>query len=365
MGSFKPLLPFGETTVVERVVGLYRDAGVEDVCVVVGHRSGEVKAVLEPHVVRSAMNPQFEEGMFSSIQTGVRFLPYGCRGFFVHPVDVPLVRRSTLTALVEAFKAHDGDICHPCFDGQRGHPPLVPAVLASEILGWPGEDGLQGFWSACDRPMRDVAVADQGTLLDLDTREDYRRMSTCLPTEDIPSVDECRVLMEQVRAVPDAVRRHCHAVAAVAVRLVTALRQAGLALDLELVRSAALVHDVAREERNHAAAGARLLEKMGYPRLAALVRVHMEMAVGPEPMVDEAGVLYLADKLVVGDHVAGLGERFKRKLAKYGKDAHAVAAIEKRKLAAERLKEAIERRCGQTVDAILAGIDNDGELAGV
>ena len=364
MGRFKPLLPLGEKTVVERVVGVYRDAGIEDICVVVGYRAGEVAAVLETLGIRCVMNHQFEEGMFSSIQAGVRALPDGCRGFFVHPVDVPLVRRSTLAALIEAFKTHDGDICHPCFDGRRGHPPLVPAALAPKILDWPGEGGLRGCWLAWDMAMQDVAVADQGILSDLDTEEDYRRMSARLPTEDIPSVDECRVLMEQVRAVPDAVRRHCLAVAAVAVRLASSLRHAGGALDLDLVRSAALVHDIARDEPHHADAGARLLDDLDYPRLASLVRVHMEMAVGPAPELDEAGVLYLADKLVVGDRLADLSERFKRKMAKYGKDAHAVAAIEKRKLAAERLKEAIERRCGQTIDIILAGVDNDREPAG-
>ncbi len=364
MGRFKPLLPLGETTVVERVVGLYRDAGVEDICVVLGHRAGEVTAVLEPHGVRFVVNRQFEEGMFSSIQEGMRALPDGCRGFFVHPVDVPLVRKSTVVSLVEAFTGNDGDICHPGFDGRRGHPPLVPAALASEILDWPGEGGLRGCWSACDMPMRDVAVADQGILWDLDTEEDYQLILARLLSEDIPTVDECHALMSRVLRVPDAVQQHCRAVATVAVRLATALRQAGLCLDIDLLRSAALVHDIAREVPDHAMAGAKLLEDLDFSRLAGLVRVHMDMAVGPDPSVDEAGVLYFADKLVVGHRLADLDERFERKLVKYGKDAGAIAAIEKRRDAAKRLQVAIERICGQTVDALLSGIDIDGEFAG-
>ena len=363
MGRFKPLLPLGDTTVVERVVGLYRDAGVEDSCVVLGHRAEEVKAALGPHGVRSVVNWRFEEGMFSSIQAGVCALPEGCRGFFVHPVDVPLVRRSTVTALVEAFTAYGDDICHPCFDGRRGHPPLVPAMLASEVLKWTGEGGLRGCWLAWDMLMRDVAVADQGILWDMDTEADYRRMLARLLSEDIPTVDECHALMAQVNDVPGVVQQHCHAVAVVAVRLATALRQAGLTLDLDLVRSAALVHDIAREMPDHALAGAKLLEDLDFSRLAGLVRVHMDMAVGPDPSVDEAGVLYFADKLVVGHRLADLDERFERKLVKYGKDAAAIAAIEKRRDAAKRLQVAIERICGQTVDAILSGIDIDGKPA--
>lgn len=360
MGRFKPLLPLGEKSVVERVVALYRAAGIEDICVVVGHRGEEVEEVLRGCGVRTVPNRRFEEGMFSSVQAGVRALPAGCRGFFVHPVDIPLVRSSTVVALAEAFAENGRHICHPCFNGRRGHPPLVPAELATEILDWPGEGGLQGCWQAWDMPMWDVALADQGILWDLDTEADYRRMVERVESEDIPSEEECHVLMTQVRGVPEAIRAHCRAVASVAVGLAEALVKAGHAMDLNLVGSAALVHDIAREEVDHAEAGARYLEALGFPRVAALVRVHMDLTVGPTSIVDEAGVLYLADKLVVGHRLADLDERFERKLAKYGKDEQAVAAIERRRHAAVWLRDAVEAISGRRVEALLAGLDIDG-----
>jgi hypothetical protein len=107
-------------------------------------------------------------------------------------------------------------VLHPCFDGRLGHPPLVSADLAPAILAWSGEGGLRAFWGQGGMTAREVHVADEAILLDVDTDEAYRRLLARLDREDVPSADACRVLMTQVAQVPEAVWRHCQAVAAVA-----------------------------------------------------------------------------------------------------------------------------------------------------
>ncbi len=357
MGRFKPLLPLGKGVVVERVVGLYRQAGIRDIVVVIGHKGNDLRAVLEPHEVRCVMNSGFEQGMFSSILAGVRNLPEDCHGFFIHPVDIPLVRCSTLSALIAGFEGHPAHIIHPTFAGRRGHPPLVPVGLARPVLEWRKEGGLRAFWASRKFPEIDVPVADQGIMLDMDTETDYRQMLTRLEKEDVPTPPECRALMTQVVAVPEPVQKHCRAVAAVAARLVEVLSQAGLDLDIDLVRAAALVHDIARVQADHAAAGAELLTGLGYPGLADIVRVHMDMAVDARRPPDEAGIVFLADKLVVGDCLADLQTRFDRKMAKYGTYPEAAEAIMKRRDAAIALQGAVERLTGKRMAAILADLD--------
>ena len=44
MGAFKPLLPFGETTVIHSCIDNLREAGVEDIVFVLGHRAEELQA---------------------------------------------------------------------------------------------------------------------------------------------------------------------------------------------------------------------------------------------------------------------------------------------------------------------------------
>src|SRR5207245_6743724 len=58
MGAFKPLLPFGDRTVIERCVANLRAAGVREVIVVLGHRADEVRAHLGDSEVRFAFNTE-------------------------------------------------------------------------------------------------------------------------------------------------------------------------------------------------------------------------------------------------------------------------------------------------------------------
>lgn len=359
MGRFKPLLPLGPTTVVERVTGLYRDAGIADICVVTGNRADDLARVLRPHGVRCVVNPDYDRGMFSSLVTGVEALPADCPGFFVHPVDIPLVRRSTVAALVAALNDGGTAVIHPTFDGRGGHPPLAPAALAPAISNWTGQGGLRAFWEAHGVPMKEVAVADPAILLDLDSEEDYRRATALVGQEHLLTTEACRVLMTQVAGVPRPVWQHCQATAALAVEMARAVNLAGGALDVDLVRSAALVHDVAKTRSDHAAAGAALLKSLDYPAMAAVVQVHMDIDTSAHSPLDEAQMVFLADKLLEGHRPVSLEARIARKMTKYGSNEAARWAIVQRFQAARWILEKVEHRTGQRVSSMIARISFD------
>ena len=75
------------------------------------------------------MNEQFDRGMFSSVQAGVRALSPDSDAFFMLPVDICLVRPQTIKKLLEAYYGGKGKIVFPTFRGRRGHPPLVERRL--------------------------------------------------------------------------------------------------------------------------------------------------------------------------------------------------------------------------------------------
>ena len=362
MGRFKPLLPLGRQRVVERVVRLFKDAGLEDLLVVVGQRAPEVRQAVAPLQVHCVENPGFRAGMFSSVQAGIRALPPRCRAFFVHPVDIPLVRSTTVEHLVGAFDNAPAAVVYPTFDGRRGHPPLIDAGLAPRILKWSGIGGLQGFLQGCEGDSVELAVADEAIMMDLDTPEDYRRMLARQGHEGLPSAEECRVLMERFQKLPAAMEAHCRAVAAVARQLAETVKAAGLEIDVELTAAAALLHDVARMQANHAVAGARLLEFHGFNRLAPIVAAHMDLAVDPGAPLDETQIVYLADKLVIGDRCADLEQRFDRKMQIHGSDHRAAQAIARKRENARRVQAKIERITGFALAALVGlSAGPDGE----
>jgi molybdenum cofactor cytidylyltransferase len=112
--------------------------------------------------------------MFSSVQAGVRHLPSGLRAFFVLPGDMPLVQPATLTRLIAAWDAQPGGIVYPCYQGRRGHPPLIAAAYIPEILAEAPPDGLRELLARHAQDACEIAVTDRGIVVDFDTPEEYR-----------------------------------------------------------------------------------------------------------------------------------------------------------------------------------------------
>lgn len=175
MGNFKPLLPLGHDNFIKRVISLYRSVNIEDVLVVLGYEAGRLIPVLEELGTNWVLNDHYDRGMFSSIQTGVRHLKGQNRAFLIHPADIPFVRPGTITSLIADFQKGDVNICRPCHEGRRGHPPLISSSLSNEISEFDGEGGLRALLARYKETSRDVYCNDPGILLDIDTPQDYEK----------------------------------------------------------------------------------------------------------------------------------------------------------------------------------------------
>src|SRR6185369_1259683 len=242
MGEFKPLLDLAGMTALERAVTLFRSAGVQDVRVVTGHRAAELAPLLQRLGVREIHNPSYAEGMFASVAAGVENIGEEVDAFFVLPVDLPLVRPTTVRRLMAAHR-DAGGITYPTFQGKRGHPPLIAGWLAPEIVRWRGSNGLRGVLVQWEGVARDAEVADEQILRDMDTPDDYRALREKSERLQIPSEAECRLLLEEVFRVDPGIVSHGEAVAQLAVALGRELNGAGCRLDLPLLAAAGLLHD--------------------------------------------------------------------------------------------------------------------------
>ena len=173
MGDFKPLLRFGDATVIERCVANLREAGASEIVVVTGHRAEDVEKQLAHCGIRTVRNPDSAHTqMFDSLLLGLRALPEDCGVILLTPGDVPLVRPETIRALLHA---EGGFVCPVCA-GKRGHPVALDGAWRHALLGFGGGDGLRGAVRALGIPVTEVEVGDAGMLLDLDTPADYERL---------------------------------------------------------------------------------------------------------------------------------------------------------------------------------------------
>lgn len=173
MAAFKPLLPLGRSTVIESAIATFRQAGIGDITVVLGHRADDIKPVLDCSHVRWIYNERYEEGMFSSVISGLYSLSAGLKGVFILPADMPLVRSLSIKKITMAYRLLGSRIFYPAHLKQRGHPPLIPSDLFPAILSWKGPGGLRSFLAGHDELASEVEVDDNGILMDIDTPEDY------------------------------------------------------------------------------------------------------------------------------------------------------------------------------------------------
>lgn len=118
-----------------------------------------------------------------------------------------------------------------------------------------------------------------------------------------------------------------------------------LLLDKAELESAALLHDIARTQPNHAALGGQWLRELGYDRAAMLVECHHDW---DGDVLDESAVLFIADKCVREDRRVSLKERFGSSAARC-KDAAARETHRRRYAAALALKEGINRLAGEVI----------------
>lgn len=356
MDGFKPLAPLGGSTFIERAVTLFLNAGISDVRVVIGHRAGELAPVLDALGVRRIFNAGYDLGMFSSILAGVDSLEPGTDAFFLLPCDIPLVKSETVRSVLNAFDPSDPKIVYPSFRRRRGHPPLIPVGCLEPDLRWDYPGGLRAILDRYEHRAVDVDVPDENILIDCDTPSDYAALKGRRSTEDVPDGEECASILTKL-GVPQNVIAHSIKVAELAGVLAVYLNFAGAGLSLPLVLASGLLHDIARDRPRHAAEGSKLLAEMGYPRVGSVAARHMDIE-STGPSVDEAELIYYADKCVDEDRLVDPEDRFQKSLDKYA----GTAGVREKILARLDNTRKIGRRIESVIGCSVAGVVRRHEI---
>ena len=102
MGAFKPLLPFGNKTVIECCIDYLRAGGVETIVVVLGHRAEDVRKRLSG--VTFAFNPDPSSEMGASIAAGIEQLPTMAEATLIALSDHPAVPATVVSDLINTWK---------------------------------------------------------------------------------------------------------------------------------------------------------------------------------------------------------------------------------------------------------------------
>jgi molybdenum cofactor cytidylyltransferase len=179
MGRAKATLPAGGgDTFLTRIVRTFRDAGVDDVIVVVGHEADAIAhAFAESGLpARFVINPHYDSGQLSSLIAGVNAIDRpGVTAALITLVDVPLVSADTVRAVVERYRATRAPVVRPTSGARHGHPLLVDRKLFDALRRADPVEGAKPIVRAHASQAGDLAIADEGAFTDIDTAEEYER----------------------------------------------------------------------------------------------------------------------------------------------------------------------------------------------
>ncbi|HBB97207.1 MAG TPA: hypothetical protein DC054_17660 [Blastocatellia bacterium] len=172
MGAFKPLLPFGDVTVIETCINNLRGADVSEIVVVVGHRANEIQKHLESYELRFALNPDSKSEMGESIRRGVEHISEDAKCLLIALVDHPAVSSATIKTIVSA-RQRGARLVQPEHAGRGGHPVLIDFSYHDELLNLDPGTGLRSFFDAHRTEVLRLPVESPYVARDMDTWEDY------------------------------------------------------------------------------------------------------------------------------------------------------------------------------------------------
>ena len=178
MGDFKPLMKLEDETVVERLIRIAESAGIGTVVVVTGHNRSQMIPVIKAAGAAEVFNGRFEEGMFTSMQAGIAALPDDLDGFFMMPVDCPLITEDILKQLMDSFVTDKFSV--PVYRGKKGHPLLIPDKFRQEIISHDGHNGLKAITDRDFSLMQRIETGYEGIVMDMDTPEAYEKIKEYL-----------------------------------------------------------------------------------------------------------------------------------------------------------------------------------------
>ncbi|WP_417672293.1 NTP transferase domain-containing protein [Roseibium sp.] len=153
------------------------EASLSHVVLVTGHMADAVEAAASVYAPTVVHNPDFADGMASSIRVGLNALPPSTGAAIIMLADMPGVTSDTLRRLVDAYRSSsDSFIIAASANGKRGNPVLWDMRFFPELLHLHGDIGARHIIAENRHLLKEVDVGESAHI-DLDTPEalqDYR-----------------------------------------------------------------------------------------------------------------------------------------------------------------------------------------------
>jgi molybdenum cofactor cytidylyltransferase len=177
MGENKMLAEIDGRPMIARTAQRLLASRARPIIAVLGNAAEAVDAALGRLPVERVMNPDYAEGMATSLVKGLAALPADVEGAVVCLGDMPLIAGRDLDRLIAAFNPLEGRaIVVPTRRGQRGNPVLWSRQFFPQMLALSGDRGARALLEAHADLVAEVEMDSDSVLIDIDTPEALARL---------------------------------------------------------------------------------------------------------------------------------------------------------------------------------------------
>jgi molybdenum cofactor cytidylyltransferase len=142
------------------------------VIVVTGHQREQVETALAGLPVQFVHNPDFADGLGTSVRAGIAAVPADADGAIVCLGDMPQVDAGLIDRLIAAFDPDQGAlVVMPTFEGRRGNPVLWSRRFFPDLTAIEGDVGARHLIGRYSEAVVEVPLAGKAALVDVDTPE--------------------------------------------------------------------------------------------------------------------------------------------------------------------------------------------------
>lgn len=174
LGSPKQLLEFGGKTLVRHAVEMAASILGEKIMVVLKSQTEVSPFDLADFAFKIVENPRWEEGMASSICTGIVNLPKDADAVLLLTIDQPLIDVSQLRLLVKTWKVNQACIVASEYAHTVGIPAIFPRQLFPELKTLQGDRGAKQLLKQYAEKLISVSIPEAA--FDVDTWSDWEEI---------------------------------------------------------------------------------------------------------------------------------------------------------------------------------------------
>jgi molybdenum cofactor cytidylyltransferase len=158
--------------IIKRSVKNIIASAVDELIIVLGYQKEIIQKLIDKNEkIKFVFNKNFENGMASSIKTGLNHLSENTESFFVCLGDMPMVNQNTYNKLIDC--KNNKEIIVPTYKGLQGNPILFAKTMKEKIMNITGDVGAKKILELNEDKILNLEIKDQNISKGFDTQNDF------------------------------------------------------------------------------------------------------------------------------------------------------------------------------------------------